>query len=278
MNAPSPTLNVSVPSAHLLITTAETDTITVEVAPGHAWRPADQRAADRVHTTREGEDVSVTAPPASFLDSGTVRITATVPVGTRVDSDTGNGAVRATGDLGACTLRTGNGSLSVEGAAELDAETSNGAITLGTVTGECRLRTASGAVRAEQLGGVAEIHTSNGAVRVRKAGPVLQAETANGSLHVDEVDGDVTLRTTNGSIRVGSVGGGALTANTSNGRITVGVAAGVSPWVDAQTHAGKVVNELTPTDGPRGERTAEIRVRTMAGSILLYRPGASRAA
>jgi|GEM_PF-2151050 len=274
---PGTTLVVTVPSAHVILTAARTATISVDVAPAHEWLAADRRAAAQVIVVADDESVTVSAPQRWFPTMGTARITVTVPEGTDVRTDTGNGALRAVGELGHAEVRTSNGALHVSAAASLHAETSNGALRVGNVRGEAELRTSSGSIHAERLGTLSRLRSSNGALRIGEAGAQLTATTSNGSVKLGSTSGTTSLRSANGAVQVASVEGGVLEAITTNGKVTVGVPEGVSAWVDARTRAGKVVNELTPGAAPASDRTAELHLSTSAGSILLRRPDPSRA-
>ena len=129
-----------------------------------------------------------------------------------------------------------------------------GTIEVGRARGEVTARTSAGDVRVDDGGGELRLSTSAGDVRVERAASTVSA------------------RTSAGDIRLHSVRTGTVTAETSYGRLEIGVARGSAAWLDVEARHGVVRSELEDTDGPdSGETSVEIRATTGYGDIVLRR-------
>jgi DUF4097 and DUF4098 domain-containing protein YvlB len=165
-----------------------------------------------------------------------------------VKLSTSNGAVRADGVVGRLTVDTSNGNADVDNVqGDATVSSSNGGLTVRGVQGRCVLSTSNGGIRAEDLSGDVEIKTSNGNIRLvaasGRAGRI-DLRSSNGSIHASlppDLAAQLRLRTSNGRVRVSlgqaaleprecsrtrfegtmNGGGGLVTAETSNGSITV---------------------------------------------------------
>jgi len=134
----------------------------------------------------------------------------TVPIETRVQVDTSNGAIDVDHIEGTIVLDTSNGAIDVaDSTGTLVADTSNGRIEVRSFAGDLRLDTSNGDVRIEGFVGTVDAETSNGSIRY------TGTPTAGGN----------RLRTSNGSItlRVPSNASIVFEATTSSGRIRSGL-------------------------------------------------------
>ncbi|WP_256297102.1 DUF4097 family beta strand repeat-containing protein [Haloarchaeobius salinus] len=151
-----------------------------------------------------------------------------VPAGVPVDRlATGNGAVTANGVAGDATLASSNGSVTAEDVdGYVSLRTTNGSIDATGVSGPDRAVTTNGAVDVElrALRGDVPVETTNGDVTVRTAtdlAATFELETSVGDVSVDGLSLD---RSTDGSDRVvGDLNGGGdrVTAETTNGDVTL---------------------------------------------------------
>ena len=65
---------------------------------------------------------------------------------------------------------------------------------------------------------------------------------------------------------------GSVTLETASGGLEVGVRRGTAVWLDLNTVAGRVTNELDDTSGPGDATdTVEVRARTYVGNIVVRR-------
>jgi len=177
---------------------------------GDTLEEAEERLAKIVyHVTQDGQTVRLRYQ-ASDQDEDVRRYSGvdfevTVPVTTRVDADTSNGAISVEAISG-----------------RLDLETSNGAITVYRVTGDVRADTSNGAIEVWQVTGDICADTSNGRIDVEGIVESVRADTSNGSISLEKINGKVNADTSNGSIRYeGRPVGQGNTLETANGSITV---------------------------------------------------------
>lgn len=111
------------------------------------------------------------------------------------------------------------------GALRLDAETHNGAVKATGVVGDAKIVTHNGAVKVDSRDGSLHAVTHNGAIAATYGGPSLTLETHNGKIKADlRQAGSVRgqLETHNGAIEL-AVGAGTaahLVARSDNGRVT----------------------------------------------------------
>jgi DUF4097 and DUF4098 domain-containing protein YvlB len=264
-------VSIDVPSARVDVTAVSSEQVSVNVAPAHAWRLADRRAAERIEVHAGEDRITISSPQRSFGDLGSAIVFVTVPASTDVDVRTGNGAIRLMGPLGAARTHTANGAIHVEESQSLEASTSNGAVRVDVCHGQADLKATSGSLKLGGAGSAA-LRTASGSIKIAGATGQVRASSSNGSIAVERADGEVSLESRNGAVRVGSALGGRLDVQAANGKISVGVPEKVSAWVDASTRHGRVDNRLTPGPGPSSEHTVELHLHSNAGSIVLDRP------
>jgi DUF4097 and DUF4098 domain-containing protein YvlB len=130
----------------------------------------------------------------------------------------------------------------------------------------------NGAVNIRRIDGPATVKNSNGASWIGEVTGDLRVGAANGTVTVDRAHAGVAAKTANGSVRVGEVVRGAVTLRTAAGSIEVGIRTGTAAWLDLNTSAGRVRNELAAAAGPdNADETVEVRARTYAGDIVVRR-------
>src|SRR6266545_123088 len=107
------------------------------------------------------------------------------------------------------------------------------------------------------------------------SGSRLQGETGMGELLCEGRLGECRFKTGYGEIRLdqagavnlrsasGEVTSGAVTLETAAGSLEVGIHTGTAAWLDLNTVAGRIRNELAAAAGPdNSEETVEVRART----------------
>jgi DUF4097 and DUF4098 domain-containing protein YvlB len=276
-DTPGPvTASVELATGELRVVASErTDTV-VHVRPADATVDRDTRAAEQTRVDLVSGTLTVRGPRQPGLGVfgrvGAVEVTVELPAGSDLEARIGAGAIRCTGALGGCRLRSGAGDLQVEQATSLSLATGMGLLSAGTVTGDARLSTGSGKVRVDSVTGTAVLKSGNGETWIGHADGELQIKTANGDITAGHTAASMTASTANGDIRVHELVRGSATLRTAAGRIEVGVRPGTAARLDLHTHYGKVRNEMTATDGPAGtDEQAEVRARTSFGDILIHR-------
>jgi Toastrack DUF4097 len=214
---------------------------------------------------RDGVSISytVTVPAESTLQSktgsGSQRIEG---VHGRVQTSTGSGSIVVL-DVGSLSATTGSGSITIDGVdGPLYAATGSGGIHATGVKGAITAKTGSGGIEAVQTGdGEVEVSSSSGTVRVRGIRGPLRASTTSGGLHVEgEPKGDWRLSSSSGSVHIDVPTGSGfeLDANSSSGRVNVGMPISVVGWSGKHSLRGSVGG-----GGPR------MHVRTSSGGIQI---------
>ncbi|HUP47606.1 MAG TPA: DUF4097 family beta strand repeat-containing protein [Thermoanaerobaculia bacterium] len=130
------------------------------------------------------------------------------------------------------------------------------------------------------------VDTVNGTIRVTEVSGEIDLDTTNGKIEVANCSGSVDASTTNGAIAVELVSvapGRNMKFETTNGRITLAVPAGLAADINASTTNGSVQSDLPLTLG-RMSRTSirgtlngggpEIKLRTTNGGIDIRASGA----
>ncbi len=163
--------------------------------------------------------------------------------------------------------------------ADVEVDTSNGSITIAGVEGEFDLDTSNGAIDLSHLIGMVYADTSNGAIDVRGFQGVLDLETSNGAIDLRDVEAAVDARTSNGRIDFsGVLVGDSHQLRTSNGSISVEVAADASILFDASTSIGSISSNLPLVGDTEGRgwnaafnppATQTLKLRTSNGSIRI---------
>jgi len=271
-----------------------TDTV-VHVTPRNPSKAADVRTAEQ--TTVEYTDGRLRVRAARhwsqhlpFSDTGAIEVTVELPTGSSLDADLAMGRVVGEGELGRCqistamgdvrldhtgplAIKTAFGNVTVDRATgDVEAGTSSGAVRIGSIEGTAVLKNSNGDTAVRAVTGAARVKAANGDVTIERAHDAVSARTANGDISVGRADGSVTAKTSRGDVRIAEVRQGTTVAETAAGEVEVGIAPGVSAWLDLRSSHGDVRNGLDEADGPEApERTVEVRAHTSIGDILIHR-------
>jgi DUF4097 and DUF4098 domain-containing protein YvlB len=217
-------------------------------------------SALEVRATQEGNVVRVEAPKPKVarevigighFSAPSVSLVVQVPQNTKLTATTGDGAITVANVNGAANLKSGDGSIRVDGASgEVIAHTGDGAVTMSKVSGRVSVetgdgsvslrgrlealtaRTNDGAIDVEADEGSAvksdwEITTGDGSVRLqlpRGLDAEIDGETGDGGVH-SEIEGVRATREENGDrgtirVRIGA-GGRTVRVRTGDGAITL---------------------------------------------------------
>src|SRR6266542_1755426 len=233
--------------ANVRVTASDRTDTTVDVQPMDASSKADVKVAEQTRIEYADGRLEVRAPKLSTLfgRTGSVDVTITLPSGSRLQGETGMGELLCEGRLGECRFKTGYGEIRLDQA---------------------------GAVNLRRIDGPATVKNSNGATWIGEVTGELRVNGANGGVTVDRAHAGVTAKTANGSVRIGEVTSGAVTLETAAGSLEVGIHTGTAAWLDLNTVAGRIRNELAAAAGPdNSEETVEVRARTYVGDIIVRR-------
>jgi DUF4097 and DUF4098 domain-containing protein YvlB len=165
----------------------------------------------------------------------------------------------------------------------VEVETSNGAITVEDVDGTIRLDTSNGAIDVYDSSGSVNADTSNGRIEVVRFVGDLQLDTSNGEVWIEAVTGSVDAETSNGSVHyIGTPETGSNRLRTSNGSITVRVPPDAAIAFNAGTSSGRIRSTLPLVGDTRGDEwvaelnppaVAEFVLRTSNGTIRIEGTG-----
>jgi DUF4097 and DUF4098 domain-containing protein YvlB len=273
-HAISATIDVAVGEVRI-VATDRADAV-VDVRPSDSRRNADVAAAERTRVERGAGRLVVgqartLASWAPFGAHGSVDVEIELPAGSAVTAEIGKGAIRCSGSLGDCRLKTGMGEIEVEHAAAVRLTTGLGDILVEHATGDADLATASGDVRVGTIGGSAVIKSSRGELRAREIGGTVDVRGAVGDIAIARTHDSVVAKTAKGDIRLGAARRGAIEAMTGVGAIEVAIPEGTAAWLDLVT-SGTVHNALEAAGPPApGEDQVEVRARTGRGDITIRR-------
>lgn len=265
-------IDVGLGDVHL-VASERTDTV-VDVRPTDPDRELDVRAAEAARVEYVAGRLLVKTPRQRrlFGRPGSVDVTIELPTGSQVLGDTGAGAVRGTGRLGECRVKTGAGDIHLADTGPAELSSGVGAITVDRVGGAVEVSTGSGRIRVRAVDGTAVVKNSNGDCWVGEAAGDVRISTANGHITVERAQASVNASTANGEIHIGELVRGSASLRTSFGAIETGIRRGTAALLDVHTSYGTVRNRLDATTSPEpSDETVEVRARTGYGDILIHR-------
>jgi len=264
-----------------IVASDRTDT-TAEVRPSDPGKTADVKAAE--NTRVEYDDATRTLsvitkkPRNRFVNFSkrpeSVDIVIQLPVGSAVRGEAGAGDYRAEGALGAVALKTDLGAIRLAETGALNIRTTLGEIAVEDASGSAQVHSGSGEIRIGSVDGTADISTSNGTIRIGVITGAANVKVANGAVSVDRALSDITAANSNGEVRIGEVVRGKVSATSKNGRVDVGIREGSAAWLELNTTAGRVYNELASAEAPEaGEHVdkVEVRASTKLGDVVVRR-------
>ena len=165
----------------------------------------------------------------------------------------------------------------------VEVDTSNGAINIEDIRGTILLDTSNGAIDVYDSSGTLTADTSNGRIEVVRFAGDLRLDTSNGEMWLEQVAGTVNAETSNGSVHyTGTPAAGGNRIRTSNGSITVRVSLDGSIAFDASTSSGKIRSSLALVGDTQGnEWSAQLNppayvtfdLRTSNGTIRIEGTG-----
>jgi DUF4097 and DUF4098 domain-containing protein YvlB len=249
------------------------DTV-VDVRPSDSTNELDIKAAEQTKVEYTAAGLLVKGPKRtmSLRKVGSVDVTVELPADSRLEADTGVGALRLAGRLGKSRAKIGAGDIEVEQAGPVDLQTGAGAITADRIADHADISTGSGRLRVSQVDGSAVLKNSNGETWVGDITGDLRVNAANGAITVGHAGADVTASSSNGEIRVDDLTRGSAELKTGFGGIHFGIHAGTAAKIDAYTRFGAVRNSMETADSPEpSDEVLEVHARTSFGDIVIRR-------
>ena len=239
-----------------LFATDRADTV-VTVRPRDESRSSDVSTAERTRVDFRNGSLAVTVAKRGMplFRGGAVDIEIGLPAGSRLVVVLGSAALRADGEF-----------------ADVKVVGASGDVELDAVTERLRVHTASGSLTVHSVVGNVVVTTASGDVAIWDLDGDLKINAASGSLSVGRLRGAVKARAASGSVAVTAAVRGGLSAYTSSGDVSVGIAEGTAARLDINTGSGVVTNTLQPSEGPgQGEETFVTQVRSASGDVDIHR-------
>lgn len=206
-------------------------------------------------TVRQDGDTLRIAFPDEAFRSQSAHLRIGVPAGTALTARAGSADVSASTPLGRCRILTGSGDVDLIGAEDLDVTTGSGSVSARVLTGSgARITSGSGDVVVGEADCPITAKSGSGDLLVRSLRAAdLRASSGSGDISVPSTSGSIDLRTASGSL-------------------TVGIADGLTAWLDLSSTSGAVRVAMDACNAPvAGEPYVSIRARTASGEIAVYR-------
>lgn len=146
------------------------------------------------------------------VDGGRSGVEVRVPEGTDLVIGTTSGRVTVEGRVGAISVLTTSGRISIDAASSVDARSGSGRVSVGYTEGVCRIVSTSGRVEVERCGSA-------------------DAVSGSGRIVLADAHGPVRATSTSGRVIVAVAGAHDVEAETVSGRIEVSYPVGVRPLV-----------------------------------------------
>jgi len=146
------------------------------------------------------------------IDGGSSKVEVRVPEGTDLVIGSTSGKVTVDGRVGAISVLTTSGRISIDHAASVDARSTSGRVEVVHADGECRVVSTSGKVQVDRCG-------------------AADAASRSGRIVLADAHGPVRVNCTSGKIVVAVAGAHDVDAETVSGRIDVSYPVEVRPLV-----------------------------------------------
>jgi DUF4097 and DUF4098 domain-containing protein YvlB len=248
-------LNISLPTGSVEVVAEERDTINVEVTPYGSSRQ-DREAAEATAVILNGDELTIEPPKGnSYLRSSVqLKIEIHAPIDSDVRVSVASATVSCKGRYHAVVVRTASGDVQIDNA-----------------TGDLKIQTASGDVHINDIGGKFSGKTASGDIAANDvAGPTTLRSTS-GNIDIASVRTDVRLKSASGVLKIGSSHTGVISANSTSGKVSVGVLPGTGVWLDLDSVSGSINNRLDTSSSESDSAELTIQARTTSGDIDILR-------
>lgn len=269
---------VDVSGFELRLTAGDVAETSVDVRAHNPSKSAEVELAARVSVDCRGDRLVVRSPRTArdrlrslFGGGDRVDVDITVPAGSTLEVR-GWGDLTTQGQLGPVDVDVAMGDLDLDRVERVRAKTSMGDVRVQSTAGPAELHTSSGSLHVAQASADVTAKSSAGDVTVGDGLGDMRLATSAGDVRVERAGGSVRAKTSAGDIRLHSVRSGTVAAESTYGRIDIGVADGTAAWLDVEARHGVVRSELEQSGPPAdSETTVEIRANAAYGDIVLRR-------
>ncbi|MDX6325841.1 MAG: hypothetical protein QOK15_2195 [Nocardioidaceae bacterium] len=257
-------LFVEIGSGEVSVTTADVDTVEIEVSG---------RNAEEVQIEQHRSQVDVIAPRGVGFRTGSSSLTVTItaPSGSDLVTKLGSAGIVGRGVFGAVRVTTGSGSVDLDEVVEPSSvKTGSGTIVVRRLHAECDLKTGSGEITVGRSDETARLSSGSGDIEVGQAHGAVSLKSGSGDLVVGTAGSDALLSSGSGDLRIGRMSRGQAQLKNASGDIRLGIPAGTPVWTDITSTTGRVRSTLTPTGAPaEGQDFVEVRAKTVTGDVYL---------
>ena len=150
----------------------------------------------------------------------------------------------------------------------LKATSGDGAITIGEINGPVDLRSGDGSIRVDGASGAITAHTGDGAVTLSKVSGRVSVETGDGSVSIGGRLEALTAKTNDGAIQIDADEGSAMKSDwditTGDGSISFRIPRGFSGEIDGETGDGGVGSDV---EGVRATKEDDRDGGTIRGRV-----------
>jgi hypothetical protein len=186
-------------------------------------------------------------PDSDLARNISISYEVTVPSATKLAARTGSGSIVVGAIAGPAEVKSGSGSIKVDGAGSLEASTGSGSISAMAVAGPTKASSGSGSITVTQAG---------------KGDVIVSA--SSGGITLKGVDGAARVNSSSGSIAIEGRPAGPWSINASSGGITMTVPPDAAFDLDARSNSGNIdsVHPVTmEVTGKIDKRHVEGKVR-----------------
>jgi DUF4097 and DUF4098 domain-containing protein YvlB len=134
-----------------------------------------------------------------------------------------------------------------------------------------RIQTANADGRIADVGGQLRLKSASGDFSAGVVKGSAKLRTASGDIAIAEAQSDVQLKSASGNLKIGVAHSGVITANSSSGKVTVGVVPNTEVWLDLDSKSGRVLSNLDSSGDQSKSAGLTIQVRTISGDIDIVR-------
>lgn len=248
-------IKISLPNGSVDVVAEERDTVNVSVIPFGNSRQ-DREAAETTSVVLSGDELTIEPPKGNSYLRSSVQLR--IEVLTPIDSDIRIGVASATVK---CTGRYQNAIVN----------STSGNFDISNATGDVRIQTANADGRIADVGGQLRLKSASGDFSAGVVKGSAKLRTASGDIAIAEAQSDVQLKSASGNLKIGVAHSGVITANSSSGKVTVGVVPNTEVWLDLDSKSGRVLSNLDSSGDQSESAILTIRVCTISGDIDIVR-------
>jgi len=259
-------LQVRLPSGHVIVTAVDEPRTTVEVIPlGRAGDDAIDAIEIRADARADGHLITIEQKerirwgPLQITWGAGVEVRVTCPPGSNLDFTGGSTDLRVDGDLNDATIKTASGD-----------------VKLGDVARRFDVKTASGDVWVGSVAEGGQANTVSGDLQVAGFEGELVARSVSGDVRVGAVRGPLQLSTTSGDVSLDTVDAGEVRVQTVSGDVRIGVGHGTRVFIDAASVSGDLGSDLgleseLSQEGDLAGPVVPLHVKTVSGDVQIVR-------